>query len=123
MKEKIAALACLSMAIAVGCGAFGAHALRESLSDKDLAIWNTAVLYQLIHSLAALLTISAQLGLKRSALIATLFLLSVMVFSGSLYLLVLLNQRWMGAITPLGGSGFIITWLFLARILLKTERR
>lgn len=124
MRKKIAALACLSMAIAVGCGAFGAHALRDSLSDKDLSIWNTAVLYQLIHSLAALFTIIAQGGdFKRSVLIATLFLLSALVFSGSLYLLVILDQRWLGAITPLGGSGFIITWLLLARTLLKTERR
>ena len=123
MREKITALACLSMAIAVGCGAFGAHALRDSLSDKDLSIWNTAVLYQMIHSLAALFTISAQVDHKRSVLIATLFLLSVIVFSGSLYLLVILDLRWLGAITPLGGSGFIITWLLLARTLLKIERQ
>jgi len=119
MKEKLASVACLFMAIAVACGAFGAHALRDSLSPRDLATWQTAVLYQLIHSLAALMIITLPRGEPALLRVSSLLLASTVVFSGSLYLLVLLNQRWLGAVTPIGGGGFIVSWLLLARIFLK----
>jgi uncharacterized membrane protein YgdD (TMEM256/DUF423 family) len=122
MKDKLAVVACISMALAVGCGAFGAHALRDTLTEKDLAIWHTAVLYQMVHSLAALIATTFEREGKQTTRLATLFLLSTTVFSGSLYLLVLLNQRWMGAITPLGGTGFIISWLLFARLFMRTNR-
>ena len=122
MKDKLAVASCISMALAVGCGAFGAHALRDTLSEKDLAIWHTAVLYQMVHSLAALIATTLEREGRKTTRLATLFLLSTVVFSGSLYLLVLLNQRWMGAITPLGGTGFIISWLLFARLLMRTTR-
>ncbi len=118
MIHKICALASLSMALAVGCGAFGAHALRDKLPSQDLAIWQTAVLYQLIHSLAAIVVTTIKQEQNTLVRLAILFLGSTAVFSGSLYLLVLLNQRWLGAITPIGGVGFIVGWLLLARALL-----
>jgi len=119
MKEKLASLACIFMALAVACGAFGAHALRDSLSPHDLATWQTAVLYQLIHSLAAFVITIVQREERALLRVSSLLLVSTVVFSGSLYLLVLLNQRWLGAVTPIGGVGFILSWLLLARILLK----
>jgi uncharacterized membrane protein YgdD (TMEM256/DUF423 family) len=122
MKDTLAAFACVFMALAVGCGAFGAHALRNTLSENDLAIWHTAVLYQMVHSLAALIATTLEREGRKTAHLAVLFLSATTVFSGSLYLLVLLNQRWMGAITPLGGAGFIITWLLFARLLLRSNR-
>jgi uncharacterized membrane protein YgdD (TMEM256/DUF423 family) len=118
----VPALASISLAFAVACGAFGAHALRDSLSPSDLAIWEKAVLYQIVHSLGALVlslfnnqALSA-LSMRR---VATFMLVSTAIFSGSLYLLVLLQMRWLGAITPLGGTGFIVSWLLLARHLLR----
>lgn len=119
------AIASISLAVAVACGAFGAHALRSVLLPPDLAIWEKAVLYQLIHSLGAVaLTLNANpvLSSKSTRRIAWLLLASTLVFSGSLYLLVLLQVRWLGAITPLGGTGFIISWLLLALNLTRAAK-
>ena len=115
--SKLYALASLSMAIGVGCGAFGAHGLREVVTPNDLQIWEKAVFYQLIHGLAALavvLTPETLIPHRKSRFVATLFLLGTLIFSGSLYLLVLSGQRWLGAITPLGGTSYIAGWIILA---------
>lgn len=115
--RKPAALASCAMAIAVACGAFGAHALREKVSPSDLAIWEKAVLYHFIHAFAALfvaLVVSPRIAHRRAIQICALLLVSIGLFSGSLYLLVLLNERWLGMITPLGGVGFIFAWAALA---------
>ena len=121
----VQALAAIFMALGVACGAFGAHALRDAVPPSDLLIWEKAVLYQLIHSLAALVIASSS-GLALSArlrtTLATVFLVSVCVFSGSLYILVLGNLRWLGMITPLGGTGFIAGWLILAFQLVKGQK-
>jgi uncharacterized membrane protein YgdD (TMEM256/DUF423 family) len=110
------------MALGVASGAFGAHALRDSVPVPDLLIWEKAVLYQLIHALAALCVASSS-GLLMSArarlAITWMLLVSIVIFSGTLYVLVLANMRWLGMITPLGGSGFIAAWLLLAFQLLK----
>ncbi|MFN4896176.1 MAG: DUF423 domain-containing protein [Pseudomonadota bacterium] len=113
----LVSISSLYLALAVACGAFGAHGLRHSLSATDLAIWDKAVLYQMIHSLAALILAICQnsvLEPRRVRLIVSLLLLSTLIFSGSLYLLVLLQLRWLGAITPIGGAGFIVAWLITA---------
>ena len=110
-------ISAILLAIGVACGAFGAHGLKNILSPEYLMIWEKAVFYQLLHSLGALILSSsavAEIGLRRRLLIAKVLLGSCIIFSGSLYLLVLLNMKWLGAITPIGGSGFILGWLLLA---------
>lgn len=110
-------LAAIFMALAVSAGAFGAHALRNVVSSGDLAIWDKAVFYHAIHAMAVLcIALSSTPNLPQTLLrvITTLFLVSIVIFSGSLYLLVLSQQRWLGMITPLGGTGFIVGWLLLA---------
>jgi len=114
-------LAALLMAIGVGCGAFGAHALKSNLPperlSKDLAIWDTAVQYNLVHALAALVFLSLSdrfLSIRAGRTIGLVMLISTSVFSGSLYLLVLTDIRWLGAITPIGGMGFMIGWSYAA---------
>ena len=98
--------------LAVILGAFGAHALKTTLSSESLAIWHTAEKYQTIHGLALIL-----LGLwgyqskKRSRLTYTLFLAGICLFSGSLYALALSDIKILGAITPLGGLSFIAGWI------------
>jgi uncharacterized membrane protein YgdD (TMEM256/DUF423 family) len=117
MKALLYSLAALSMAIGVGCGAFGAHGLRDLIPAQDLQIWEKAVSYQLIHSLAALVVLVTPHTLcdeRKSTRCAVLFLVGTFIFSGSLYALVLTNMRWLGAITPLGGTCFILGWGFLA---------
>lgn len=109
-------IAFLSLAAAVGCGAFGAHALRGLVSASDLDIWEKAVLYQFLHSLGVIVILSSNLKVQTRVVksIACLLIASIAIFSGSLYLLVLTDTRWLGAITPLGGVGFILSWLILS---------
>jgi uncharacterized membrane protein YgdD (TMEM256/DUF423 family) len=102
-------------ALAVILGAFGAHALRSHLEPRDLEAFETAVRYQMYHVFALF---AAAWLLSRnapySAPAAWAFIAGVTIFSGSLYLLVATGQRWLGAVTPLGGLAFIAGWCLLA---------
>jgi len=102
--------------IAVGLGAFGAHSLRGTLSPEDLVTFETGVRYQMYHALALLGVAWAVTQWETVLLEWTgwLFVLGILVFSGSLYILVLTGQRWLGAVTPLGGLAFILGWILLA---------
>ena len=108
--------AALLLMLGVGTGAFGAHGLKAHVSSDMLAVWQTAVLYQLIHALGLLGLAALAPGLApRLASAAASFLLAgVLIFSGSLYALVLTDIRMLGAITPIGGVSFMIGWLLLA---------
>jgi uncharacterized membrane protein YgdD (TMEM256/DUF423 family) len=98
-------------AAGVGLGAFGAHALRATLEMHGMmAVWQTASLYHLLHSVV-LLVLSLSPGSPKLA--KGFFAAGLCVFSGSLYLLALTQIRWLGAITPLGGSLLILGWLSL----------
>jgi uncharacterized membrane protein YgdD (TMEM256/DUF423 family) len=108
------AIAAALGAIGVGLGAFGAHALRARLAPELLAAWQTGVLYHLLHSVALLaLGLFAQATGRTVTVPASLFTAGIVLFSGSLYLLAGLGQRWAGPITPLGGLCLIAGWLAL----------
>lgn len=97
--------------LGVALGAFGAHALKARLAPEMLAVWNTGVLYHLIHALALLAL--ALYGKASGADIrpgALFFLLGILVFSGTLYALSLSGLKVLGAITPLGGVLFLLGW-------------
>lgn len=99
--------------LAVMAGAFGAHGLRNVVEPRGLEVFQTAVTYQLYHSIALLLVaILAGLGLSRwmMATATGLFLAGIVMFSGSLYLLVLTDIRWIGPVTPVGGACFMVGW-------------
>jgi uncharacterized membrane protein YgdD (TMEM256/DUF423 family) len=102
--------------LAVGSGAFGAHALRGQLSPDRLEIYETAVRYHFYHALALLMAGYAAARWPGAAASAAgwLFLVGLLLFSGSLYALSLTGVRWLGAITPFGGVAFIVGWLALA---------
>jgi uncharacterized membrane protein YgdD (TMEM256/DUF423 family) len=102
--------------LAVALGAFGAHALRARLNPADLAIFETGVRYQMYHALALLLValLLARAGNGASPLAGWGFTVGIVVFSGSLYLMVLTGERWLGAVTPLGGVAFLVGWAALA---------
>jgi len=101
-------------ATGIALGAFGAHALRARLEPAQLAAWNTAVLYHLIHALALLaLALFARATGRSVMLPASLFTAGIVLFSGSLYLLALTGWRFLGPVTPLGGVAFIAGWLAL----------
>ena len=103
-------------ALSVLFGAFGAHGLKNKLSIEDLVIFETAVRYQMYHALGILLlgVTSFFLTEKLVSTPAYFLIFGVIVFSGSLFLLVFTNLRWFGAITPIGGLCLIIGWLLFA---------
>ena len=96
-------------------GAFGAHGLKALLTADQLAIYHTGVDYQFVHALALLLlgALAQHQTPKAWQLATTLFIAGVFIFSGSLYLLVLTDTSWLGAITPIGGMSFIAGWAAL----------
>jgi len=98
-------------------GAFGAHALEARLAADQLASWRTAVQYHLIHAavLAALAILAAHEE-HRIQLPAWLFSLGIVLFSGSIYLLVLTGHHWLGPVTPLGGLCLVAGWISLATL-------
>jgi len=93
-------------------GAFGAHALRALVTPDRLDTWQTAAQYQLVHA-AVLLALAAWLQLAPTRLrrwALRFFVAGICLFSGSLYLLVLLDKAWFGAVTPVGGVALILAW-------------
>jgi uncharacterized membrane protein YgdD (TMEM256/DUF423 family) len=101
--------------VAVALGAFGAHALKQRLSADSLAVFETGVRYQMYHSLALLAVAYAAErwsgGLAAAA--GILFVVGIVLFSGSLYLLGFTGVRALGAVTPFGGLAFLAGWTCL----------
>ncbi|PID15210.1 hypothetical protein CSV63_08545 [Sporosarcina sp. P34] len=117
----------INAAIAVGFGAFGAHALKDRLSEHYLAVWETAVHYQMFHAIALLvigiLMSSTLLGPSTQLSWAGyLILAGIVIFSGSLYVLSLSGIGILGAITPIGGVAFIVGWIMLIIAAVKFGR-
>jgi uncharacterized membrane protein YgdD (TMEM256/DUF423 family) len=98
--------------LAVVLGAFGAHGLQAVLTRHGMAsIWETAVFYHFIHAVMLFLLATRVPSLKGPW---WSFLIGILIFSGSLYLLAVTGARWLGAITPIGGLSFLVGWLWLA---------
>lgn len=113
--SRALAAGALWAALGVGLGAFGAHALKSQLSPADLAIFETGVRYQMYMALALMALGAAGYGGWPIRLLG----LGSVIFSGSLYLLVALDVRWLGAVTPLGGLLMIAGLLWLAWLQLR----
>ncbi len=107
--------------LAVALGAFGAHGLKPVLEqNQTTAIWEKAVFYQFVHVIM-LFVLAGRTPLRIGPWFS--FLIGIIIFSGSLYLLAITNVKWLGAITPIGGLSFLAGWLWLAIApLAKTER-
>lgn len=102
--------------LAVALGAFGAHGLAGRVTPERLETFKTGVLYHMVHALALLAVSWASTQWPGWPVHAAgyLFLAGMVLFAGSLYLLVLTDTAWLGAITPLGGVAFLIGWGLLA---------
>ena len=99
---------------AVLFGAFGAHALRETLSANDsIQTWETAVRYQMWHALALILLSMISLRHPMPKMTGPCFVVGILLFSGSLYGLALDGPKWLGPVTPLGGLCLMIGWWLL----------
>ena len=112
---------CLVGALAVVIGAFGAHMLSDKIPPEQLANFKTGVLYHFVHTLAALAICMAppKYHSRLVKLSVIFFLVGILFFSGSLYLLATrsltgLSATWLGPLTPLGGLFFIAGWIGIA---------
>lgn len=110
------ALAALLLLISVATGAFGSHALASKIDLNMLAVWQTAVQYLSLHAVALLALGCAQTVLsgRLQELAFNLLFVGSMLFSGSLFLLVLSEQRWLGMLTPIGGVLMLGGWAIVA---------
>ena len=97
--------------LGVALGAFGAHALKQHLAALQMSdVWEKAVFYHLIHAVVLLLLASRPVFPRLPWLC---FLIGIILFSGSLYLLAYTGVHWLGAITPFGGLSLLAGWLIL----------
>jgi len=101
--------------IAVAFGAFGAHSLKDRLTPDMLNIFETGVRYQMYHALGLLAVAWASSRWPENNLNAAgwAFIVGIIIFSGSLYILSIFGIRWLGAITPIGGLAFLTGWAIL----------
>jgi len=119
MKNSIA-IGAYSMAFAIILGAFGAHGLKNIVSEYSVEIFNKAVYYQVIHSLGIIVTAYVLKGEKAMKTLRILFLSGIVGFSGSLYLLTFADmlpislKQVVGPITPIGGVFFVASWVYFA---------
>ena len=121
MERTFLGLGALSAFVSVAAGAFGAHALRDSIPADRLAVFETGARDQMYHALALLAVgwLGGQRSCRAARLAGWLFLVGTLLFSGSLYALAISGIRWLGAITPFGGLAFLAGWLALAWSALK----
>lgn len=119
--HRWAAIGAALMFLTVAFGAFGAHMLKDRIPADRLEVFQTGVTYQGMHALAILLVacLASRMSMRAAKFASALFLVGIVVFSGSLYALALSGQRWLGAITPLGGVCFLAAWALLAISLAK----
>jgi uncharacterized membrane protein YgdD (TMEM256/DUF423 family) len=114
--QRFLAIGAILAGCGIAAGAFGAHALKEILDAPMLQVFETATRYVMYHAFG-LCVVSWAIdrypgqGLAKSG---WFFLLGILLFSGSLYVVSLAGIRWMGAVTPIGGLAFITGWILLA---------
>lgn len=116
MYKKSFIAGCVHAFLAVALGAFGAHAVKERISEALMATYQTATDYQMFHAIALIVVAfaSAYTGERPAIRYAgRLFNLGIIIFSGSLYVLALTDIKWLGAITPIGGVAFLAGWVCL----------
>ena len=116
MDRTFLLLGSIAGALAVAIGAFGAHALRGRVAEEMLSTFEIGARYHMYHALALLLVawVSSRWPGPGVSTAGWLFVAGIVIFSGSLYLLALTGQRWLGAVTPLGGLCFLGGWVLLA---------
>ena len=109
--------------LSVVMGAFGAHALKDKLSEYSMSIYDKAVFYQVFHALGILvIAILGQVfNTEQFNISGWFFVIGILLFSGSLFILSVTGIKWLGAITPIGGIMFITGWFLLFFKVLKMK--
>ena len=115
-------IASLFAALAILFGAFGSHALKERLSDQSLEVYDIATRYLMFHALSIFLIALLGFQLPKELLEApvTIMIVGTSIFSGSLYLIAMLDLKKLGMVTPIGGLLLIVSWLLVAYNTYKT---
>ena len=115
-------IASLFAALAILFGAFGSHALKERLSAQSLEVYDIATRYLMFHSLGIFLIALLRFQLPKESLEIPVIMMIVgtSIFSGSLYLIAMLDFKKLGMVTPIGGLLLIVSWLLLAYNTYKT---
>ncbi len=115
-RMRLGSIAAIAAGLAVAAGAFGAHALKDHLDAGSLVTFETAARYQLIHGLAATFAAdrSTRDGGAAAQRAALAFLVGIVFFCGSLYVIAFGGPRLLGAVAPLGGLAFMSGWVLLA---------
>ncbi|MDZ7716123.1 MAG: DUF423 domain-containing protein [Balneolaceae bacterium] len=122
MFKLFTALGSINALISVLLGAFGAHALKSRLSAEMMDIFQTGVQYHFYHALGLLAVGIIAYHLPESSWLrwsGWLMFAGILIFSGSLYILSATGIKWLGAITPIGGTAFILAWVLLTVAVLK----
>jgi uncharacterized membrane protein YgdD (TMEM256/DUF423 family) len=116
MDRLFFSLGCIAAFFGVALGAFAAHGLKNKLPPDMFNIFEVGVRYHMYHALALLAVAAAAAHWSGPWLTAVgwLFVIGIVIFSGSLYLLAMGGPRWLGAITPIGGLAFLVAWALLA---------
>ncbi|TLP37688.1 DUF423 domain-containing protein [Arcobacter arenosus] len=120
--KRFLTIASFMMALAIAIGAFGAHGLKSIVEPKLLITYHTGVEYHFYNTLglfAASFVMFLKENSKKAVVASWLIFIGTIIFSFSLYLLVILNAPYLGAITPIGGTLQIIGWVLLAISILK----
>lgn len=114
--RQLTILAALNLMVAVGAGAFGAHGLKRMLTPELLAVWQTGVMYHLVHALGlfVIALLGARFGSPLLSAAGVVMFVGIVLFSGSLYVLSLTGTHWLGAVTPFGGVAFLAAWAMVA---------
>lgn len=101
--------------LGVAGGAFGAHALKARISEQMLANFDTGTRYLLAHAVALLVVgvLSCRDGVGDLRTVGSAFTVGMVIFTGSLWLMALTGTRWLGAITPIGGTALLVGWVAL----------
>jgi len=122
MNSIFSGVGAIFAALAVMLGAFGAHGLKSRLTESMLNAFQTGVEYQMYHALA-LLIVGFAIHLNPDNLLlkwsGALFIIGIILFSGSLYILSLTGLKYLGMVTPFGGLAFIAGWIVFAYSLLS----
>jgi len=121
MSKPILMTSAIFLALAVAIGAFGAHGLKSQLPEEMIQIYKTGVEYHFYHALGLMLIGVIAISFPSKLLKWSAIFLSagIVLFSGSLYVLAITGIKWLGAVTPLGGLGFIAGWVLLFVSLLR----
>lgn len=123
--SRVILLGSITAGLSVAFGAFGAHALKASLNEHMLAVYQTAVQYQSWHALGLILIGLLIQQRPTSRLLrhsAWWMFVGICLFSGSLYVLAISGVRWLGMVTPFGGVSLLVAWTLLSIALFRASR-